>query len=83
MLFRRMKVVLTRKLADSMDGINVAAYRVGDVLDLTASEARLLVAEQWATPERRRERGTPPAAERRRTNLQPAQDTLDGLESVV
>jgi hypothetical protein len=78
-----MKVVLTRKLADSMDGVDVAAYQVGDVLDLTASEARLLVAERWATPERRRERGTPPSAERRRTNLHPDDDTIDDLESAV
>lgn len=78
-----MKVVLTRKLADSMDGVDVAAFRVGDVLDLAPSEARLLVAEQWATPERRRQRGTPPAAERRRTNLQPERDPFDDLESVV
>ena len=78
-----MKVVLTRKLADSMDGIDVAGYQVGDVLDLTTGEARLLVAEEWATLERRRQRGTPPAAERRRTNLQPDGDTVDGLERVI
>jgi hypothetical protein len=83
MHLRRMKVVLTRKLAESMDGINVAAHQVGDVLDLEPSEARLLVAERWATPERRREGGTPPATERRRTNIQAARDTLDDLESVV
>ena len=73
----RMKVVLTRKLADAMDGIDVAAYQVGDVLDLPAAEGRLLVAEQWATPERRRARGAPPAAERRRTNLLPAEDAFE------
>jgi hypothetical protein len=78
-----MKVVLTRKLADSMDGINVAAYQVGDVLELPPSQARLLVAEEWATPERRRERGVPPAGERRRANLQPNRDAFDDLESVV
>jgi hypothetical protein len=83
MFLRRMKVVLTRKLADSMDGVDVAAFQVGDVLDLAPGEARLLVAEQWATPERRRQRGTPPASERRRTNLQPHRDTLDSLESAV
>ena len=83
MLYCRMKVVLTRKLADSMDGVNVAGYQVGDLLDLTASQARLLVAEEWATPERRRERGSPPTAERRRTNLQPDDDTVAGLESVL
>lgn len=62
-----MKVVLTRKLAESMDGIDVARHQVGDVLDLTPAEARLLVAEEWAIPDRRRERGSPPAGERRRT----------------
>ena len=81
MLFSRMKVVLTRKLADSMDGINVAAYQVGDVLDLTVSEARLLVAEQWATPERRRHASTPPDTERRRTNAEG--ETFDDLERVL
>jgi hypothetical protein len=78
-----MKVVLTRKLADSMDGVNVAAYQVGDVLDLTVSEARLLVAEAWATPERRRDGGVPPAAERRRANLQAHPREFDDLETVV
>jgi hypothetical protein len=78
-----MKVVLTRKLADSMDGIDVAGYQVGDVLDLAAGEARLLVAEQWATPERRRERSTLLTAERRRTNLQQDEETVDDLESVL
>jgi hypothetical protein len=72
-----MKVVLTRKLADALDGIDVAAHQVGDVLDLTATEAWLLVAEHWATPDRRRAPGAPPAAERRRTNLQPADDAFE------
>ena len=82
MLYGRMKVVLTRKLADSMDGVDVTAYQVGDVLDLTPGQARLLVAEEWATPERRRDQGAAPATERRRTHLQPQQDTFDGLEIV-
>lgn len=78
-----MKVVLTRKLADSMDGIDVAAYQVGDVLDLTVSEARLLMAEQWATPERRRHASTPPATERRRTSVHAEGETFDDLERVL
>ena len=65
-----MKVVLTCKLADSMDGVDVAAHQVGDVLDLTAAEARMLVAERWAIPDRRRRRGAAPAVERRRATLQ-------------
>ena len=49
-----MKVVLTRKLAEQLDGVNVKDRKVGDVLDLNPSEARALIAEQWAVPERRR-----------------------------
>jgi hypothetical protein len=78
-----MKVVLTRKLADSMDGIDVAAYRVGDVLDLSAAQAQLLVAERWATPERRRQRGAPPAAERRRPHAQADGESFDGMEQAL
>src|SRR4051812_2325393 len=48
------KVVLTRKLADLIDGIDIASYCVGDVLELSPSAARLLVAEKWAIPDRRR-----------------------------
>jgi hypothetical protein len=43
-----MRVKLTRKLADYLDGIDVSAYSVGDVLDLSPTEARLLSAEGWA-----------------------------------
>ena len=45
-----MKVRLTRKLADCIDGVDVAAYSVGDLLDLPAGDARLLLAEEWAVP---------------------------------
>ena len=61
-----MKVVLTRKLADCVDGIDITAYRVGDVLDLPTAEAKTLMAEDWAMPDRRREPGTPPSGERRK-----------------
>jgi hypothetical protein len=45
-----MKIQLTRKLAERLDGIDVSAHRVGDVLDLTDQAARLLIAERWALP---------------------------------
>jgi hypothetical protein len=45
-----MKVRLTRKLADCIDGVDVAPYSVGDLLDLPAGDARLLLAEEWAVP---------------------------------
>ena len=43
-----MKVWLTRKLAERLDGINLTHYRVGDLLDLPQREADLLIAERWA-----------------------------------
>jgi hypothetical protein len=75
-----MKVVLTRKLADHMDGIDVADYEIGDVLDLPARDAELLIAEQWAIPDRRREGGVPPSVERRKTTRRRDRDfTEEGV----
>lgn len=48
-----MKVVLVRKLADQVDGIDLTPFRVGDVLDVCRADARLLAAEGWAVGERR------------------------------
>jgi|SRR4051794_27393603 hypothetical protein len=45
-----MHVQLTRKLADRVDGIDLAGVREGDVLDLGPREAELLIAEGWAVP---------------------------------
>ena len=43
-----MLVRLTLKLADTMDGIDVSHVRQGDLIDLSASDAELLIAEGWA-----------------------------------
>jgi hypothetical protein len=48
-----MRVLLRRKLAECIDGIDLSGHKVGDVLELPSPEARLLIAEQWAVPERR------------------------------
>jgi hypothetical protein len=48
-----MRVLLRRKLADHIDGVDLSGHNVGDVFDLPWSDARLLIAEQWAVPERR------------------------------
>ena len=45
-----MRVKLTRKLADHLDGIDLSEYRAGDVLDLSQGDAELLIAERWAIP---------------------------------
>lgn len=43
-----MRIRLTRKLAPCLDGIDVSAYRDGDLVDLPDAQAELLVAERWA-----------------------------------
>jgi hypothetical protein len=47
------KVRLTRKLAPVVDGIDLSSHEVGDVFDLPPEQARLVIAEDWAIPERR------------------------------
>jgi len=45
-----MRIRLVRKLAERLNGIDVSLRRVGDVIDLPSSDAKLLVAEGWARP---------------------------------
>jgi hypothetical protein len=45
-----MRVRLTRKLADMVDGIDLSGRRVGEVFDLRIFDAQLLIAEGWAEP---------------------------------
>jgi hypothetical protein len=48
-----MKVRLTKKFADEIDGVDLSGRVVGDTLDIAPRNARLLLAEEWAAPERR------------------------------
>jgi len=48
-----MKVRLTRKLAERIDGIDLSNHEVGEVIDLPDRKARTLVAEGWGVLERR------------------------------
>jgi hypothetical protein len=43
-------VVLTRKYAEAIDGVNLAGRAVGDRLPLTRHDAKMLIAEGWARP---------------------------------
>jgi hypothetical protein len=54
-----MRVVLVRKLADWIDGIDLSGFHVGDVLELPRTAARLLAAEGWALADRRRSHTAP------------------------
>ena len=68
----RMRVRLTRKLAERIDGIDLRGRRVGDVLELDTAEARLILAETWATAhERRIHAGPAPRIERRTRPSEP------------
>jgi hypothetical protein len=48
-----MKVRLTRKLAEHIDGVDLTRHEVGETLDVPLTEAMLLIAERWAMPARR------------------------------
>ena len=43
-----MFVKLTRKLANSLDGIDVSQVSPGEVMEVTDAEGALLIAEEWA-----------------------------------
>ena len=51
-----MRVRLVKKLAEMIDGIDLKYRQVGDLLDVSPHEARLLFAEQWAVPAQQRRR---------------------------
>ena len=49
-----MRVWLTRKLADYIDGVDLSGQEIGDVLELSSRDAALLLAEGHAEPDRRK-----------------------------
>jgi hypothetical protein len=67
-----MKVLLTRKLAPRLDGVDLSSHEVGDVFDLPPEEARLVIAEAWAIPDRRIGHHGHPQRLRRRTDDHPS-----------
>ena len=73
-----MRVRLIRKLADEVDGIDLRACAVGDVLDLPSLEAGLLIAEEWAVPDRRGDRRPLQRSQRR-----PGSDVIPAAGSPV
>lgn len=49
----RMLVRLTRKFAERIDDVDLTRNAVGNLIELPAEKARLLIAEGWAMEERR------------------------------
>jgi hypothetical protein len=43
-----MKVRLTRKFADSINGVDLSKAEAGETLDLSTRDANILLAEGWA-----------------------------------
>ncbi len=43
-----MKVRLTRKLAESLDGVDLSGRAVGEIMDCGRHDAEMLIAEGWA-----------------------------------
>ena len=60
-----MKVLLTRKYAERIDGVDLRGKEPGDLLDIPREDARMLLAEEWAIPERRETEAASEAPRRR------------------
>jgi hypothetical protein len=66
-----MHVRLVRKFANCLDGIDISHVEVGDVIELPASDAILLIAEGWAVPQTRRGSGQEIRAHSEETRAHP------------
>ena len=73
------RVRLIRKIAQHVDGVDVSGYSVGEIFDLTAAEAALLVAEGWAIVDPISTEGAAPAGDGE-TAEPPAAPAADGTE---
>jgi len=45
-----MRIQLTRKLANAIDGVDLSRKRVGKVINVARHDAQLLIAEGWGLP---------------------------------
>jgi hypothetical protein len=63
-----MRVRLTRKLSETINGLDLSRVRTGQELVLPVRDARMLIAEGWASPlaaaEDSAKRGRPPRKRR-------------------
>jgi hypothetical protein len=65
-----MKVRLTRKFSNLLNGIDLSHFQKGDTLELPARDAEMLLAEGWAEPAEMRDRASDrPSRSRKRRNL--------------
>jgi hypothetical protein len=62
------KVHLTRKFAQRINGIDLSSVQAGDYIDVTEHEAEILMKEGWASPvdtadDRKRRPKVPPVVD--------------------
>jgi hypothetical protein len=74
-----MRVRLTRKLAEAIDGVDLSGHSVGETFDLPRRDARLLIAEGWAQPDLRGHGSSVVIAFRRATDPGPLHRDEDEL----
>lgn len=74
-----MRVRLTRKLAEVIDGVDLSDHFVGETFDLPRRDARLLIAEDWAQHDRRGHRSSVVIAFRRANDPGPFHRDEDEL----
>jgi hypothetical protein len=67
-------------LASCIDGVNLAAHQVGDVLEVTARDGNLLIAEEWAVSVVATESRRPIASRMPSQLIRPASDQLIGAQ---
>jgi hypothetical protein len=73
---RRVKVKLTKKLADMFNGVDLSGVHEGDVVDVPPRDAGILLAAEWALPTSESESSEkknvlPPRAARAQPNDRP------------
>ncbi len=71
-----MRIKLTRKLSNALNGVDLRPYSVGDVIDLAEPTAEMLVAERWAERVPGHESIPATADDRPRTTRQRLDDLL-------
>jgi hypothetical protein len=42
------RIRLTKKLATSLNGVDLSSFNVGDIVELPDAAARMIIAERWA-----------------------------------
>lgn len=67
------RVRLTKKFAEEIDGVDLSGRSVGEVFRLPEEQARLLMAEHWAVPAAKKDARATRDDDGRPSNFKPAE----------